>query len=807
MANAFPHEISQQREADAEAYRLAAIVESSEDAIIAWTLEGTLTSWNRGAERLLGYSAEEILDTPVQPTWPRDSEVLFEEVRARLSAGERVPTFDSGRVRKDGTTVEVSVTLSPITDDERRVIGVSSILRDITERKRAQRALHEMRSRSVNAFRSAPIGMALVDPEGRWLAANPFLCRLLGRDEPELRSTDFQSITHPEDLDADLEQLGRALAGEIEGFEMEKRYLRPDGVVVWTLLSASVVRAEDGEPLYFVSLVQDITERKESERALTRYTEHLKELALQDPVTGLRNYRDFHTMLASELERSRRDDDAWSIVLFDVDGFREINERGPWEGDRVLREVGVAIAVACRSSDLAAHIGSDEFSLILPSTTNEDAQRTAERIAADVAERTGGASLSFGTASWPQDGDSKELVLLRADMQLQAAKPPPEAILASFVRTSAPAPDGPIPGIQQILSLAREQLDMEVAYVAELTDTRQTLRAIAGDASSFGAELGSAVPVEATYCQRMVAGDIPNAVPDTADEPELAVLAVTAAAGIGSYLGVPLVLSDGRVYGVVCAVSHGPKPELADRHVELMRFIARLLAGQIERDEQEARTRRSEAELAGIDALLSALLARDHYTGKHSKTVVELATRVARRQGLAEEHVREIAQVALLHDIGKVGIPDSVLQKRGSLSVQEWDLMRQHPIIGARILSGTETLAHLAAAVKAEHERFDGSGYPAGLRAEAIPLASRITFACDAYHAMTSERPYRPALDPETASAELRAGAGTQFDPQVVTALLGLLEGDHGRASTSSSNAASRSEASASASGSVTASA
>jgi HD-GYP domain-containing protein (c-di-GMP phosphodiesterase class II) len=103
--------------------------------------------------------------------------------------------------------------------------------------------------------------------------------------------------------------------------------------------------------------------------------------------------------------------------------------------------------------------------------------------------------------------------------------------------------------------------------------------------------------------------------------------------------------------------------------------------------------------------------------------------------------------------------------------------MRQHPAIGARILAATRSLAHFAAAVNAEHERFDGAGYPDGLAGDAIPLASRITLACDAYHAMTSDRPYRAAMDNLTAQAEMRAGAGSQFDPEVVDALLAALEG------------------------------
>lgn len=177
-----------------------------------------------------------------------------------------------------------------------------------------------------------------------------------------------------------------------------------------------------------------------------------------------------------------------------------------------------------------------------------------------------------------------------------------------------------------------------------------------------------------------------------------------------------------------------------------------------------------------MNALLSALIARDQYTGEHSQIVVKLASAVARRLGLEDQQVREVEQVALLHDIGKVGIPDAILQKRGMLDEREWELMRQHPAVGARMLAGTRTLAHLAPAVNAEHERFDGGGYPDGLRGGAIPLASRITFACDAHHAMTSDRPYRAALDHEAARRELVVGSGSQFDPEVVEALLHELD-------------------------------
>jgi diguanylate cyclase (GGDEF)-like protein/PAS domain S-box-containing protein len=210
----------------------------------------------------------------------------------------------------------------------------------------------------------------------------------------------------------------------------------------------------------------------------------------------------------------------------------------------------------------------------------------------------------------------------------------------------------------------------------------------------------------------------------------------------------------------------------------MVRFLAALVDDTANQERTEAQQREAAAELSGIHALLAALEARDQYTGEHSRIVVQLAQGVARELGLDEQQTLEVEQVALLHDIGKVGIPDSILLKRGPLTDAEWQLMRQHPGIGERVVANTESLAHLAPAIRAEHERYDGRGYPDGLTGDQIPIASRITLACDAYHAMTSDRPYRRHLSYDEALVELRDNAGTQFDPEVVAALLNLVESD-----------------------------
>ena len=176
-------------------------------------------------------------------------------------------------------------------------------------------------------------------------------------------------------------------------------------------------------------------------------------------------------------------------------------------------------------------------------------------------------------------------------------------------------------------------------------------------------------------------------------------------------------------------------------------------------------------------ALAAALEERDRYTGEHSESVVDLTARVAEALGLGPDEVSDVRRAALLHDIGKVGIPDEILNKPGPLDQREWRIMREHPAIGERILRAIPGLGPIARVVRHEHERWDGNGYPDGLAGTEIPLAARIILACDAYHAMVSDRPYRRAMSHTDAIAELNAHAGTQFDPDVVEALIGYLYG------------------------------
>jgi two-component system, cell cycle response regulator len=184
-------------------------------------------------------------------------------------------------------------------------------------------------------------------------------------------------------------------------------------------------------------------------------------------------------------------------------------------------------------------------------------------------------------------------------------------------------------------------------------------------------------------------------------------------------------------------------------------------------------------QLATVIALAEALDIRDTGTGQHSHTVGRYAELMARALGFDEEHVERVQLAGVLHDIGKIGISDGVLSKPGPLDADEWQEMYTHPEIGARLLSRPE-FDDLRAWILAHHERPDGIGYPYGLSGDEIPIEARILAVADAYEAMTADRVYRPALGAEGARAELEAGAGSQFDGEVVSAFLRAL--DVGRA-------------------------
>ena len=236
-------------------------------------------------------------------------------------------------------------------------------------------------------------------------------------------------------------------------------------------------------------------------------------------------------------------------------------------------------------------------------------------------------------------------------------------------------------------------------------------------------------------------------------------------AGAFDYLVKPFDLR--HVEAAVCRALEHQRLRQVKRHYET--YLEELVARRT-RDLNRALDTLEDSYRATLKALAAALEMRDSETHGHSERVVSFSLRLGRELGLDDRQLRALEFGALLHDIGKIGVPDSVLRKPAPLTPSEWERMREHPKFGEQILRGIEFLADASRVVAHHHERWDGTGYPLGLRGEEIDLCARIFAVADAFDAITSERVYKTACTYEVAAAELEKGAGRHFDPRVVAA-------------------------------------
>ena len=349
-----------------------------------------------------------------------------------------------------------------------------------------------------------------------------------------------------------------------------------------------------------------------------------------DELTRLFNHRYFHERLEEEIARGLRFGATFSLIFLDLDLFKRYNDiHGHLAGDEVLKQVGQSIRGSLRAVDMAFRYGGDEFAVILPSASSEDAYRVAERIHKSIEQAMSSKqallTCSAGIASWPTDGVMREALIQCADLALYQAK----------------------------------QWGNRTCLPADAVDSK----------------------------------------------------------------------------------------------------IPELRAGS------EAK----EQVLSTIYALAATVDARDHHTFGHSRRVSNYATALGQAIELPPERIAILRTAGLLHDIGKIGISDEVLNKTTLLNEEDWEPVHSHPALGVSILKHINGLAACLPGIQYHHERYDGTGYPSGLNGDNIPLDARIIAIADAYEAMTSPRPYRKGkLTHKQALEELEHNAGTQFDPELV---------------------------------------
>ena len=397
----------------------------------------------------------------------------------------------------------------------------------------------------------------------------------------------------------------------------------------------------------------------------------LQQQSITDGLTGIKTRRFFWEALSSEWKRGSRSGRPFSVVLVDLDKFKEVNDSlGHLEGDLVLARVGRLLEQKCRQSNVVARYGGDEFVILMPETGIEQAQVLAERLrlwlATDPMLEEHHITGSFGVASFPLHGFSMEDLIRVADAGM---------------------------------------------YVAKHAGGNQV-----STSDAFGE--GSAV-------QRQ--------------------------------------LVSGYIEGFLQREHNGPE------HLEELVSTLRKLSGREDNADQRAMKE-------AVEALSRAAELREHNAAGHGEQCGHYTGIIARGLNLSAQEVDDITFAGRVHDLGKLFIPDRILNKPGALTEDEFAVIKTHPQVGAEVLRAIPEIERVAQAIESHHEAFDGGGYPFGLKGENIPLYGRIVAVADAYVNMTSDRSFTPPKTDEQAMVELGKLSGTRFDGMIVRLLARLLK-------------------------------
>jgi diguanylate cyclase (GGDEF)-like protein len=544
----------------------------------------------------------------------------------------------------------------------------------------------------------------------------------------------------------------------------------------------------------------DVTERKQMEEAL-------HEQARRDPLTGVLN----HGAIVEELRSlisSGGDGTLHTVAVVDVDDLKAVNDTyGHQIGDAVLVTVAGALS---RDGAVVGRYGGDEFVAILPGANREEAERYHAAVVETLASAgltdpemnaTVPVAVSIGLATYPTEATRVEELISLADSKMYGAKQQRPGELFSLATTDPLSADRAAKMLGEIVPLLTSPADLDdkLQLVAHRLSIGGCYDAVSveifarpGDpprASSVFARIPKQA-LGAWLGERRRRRDDPILqlvlrtrraliVEDPQNDERLTETQRTAlrAAQLKSAVVVPLFWQDDLI-GVLLVAS---KREAAftPRDVQLLTAgatqitaIARMAA--LVEELRSASSRLAQSHTETVMLLAAAAEAHDFTTGLHLQNVRAITEALAHELDYREEETKDLGLAAVLHDIGKVRVPDSILASVSRLTDEEWHLMKQHTVWGQEFLAGRPGFELAATIARSHHERWDGGGYPDGLAGEAIPEAATIVAVADSFDAITSDRPYRPRRSAAAAMQEIVACSGGQFSPKVVDALVRL---------------------------------
>ena len=696
------------------------------------------TGLSRTPDELLGRTVHEVMPA-------EEADQILETIRTALQAQQPRPVEYALTI--GAAKVWFEATVSPLGTDQ--VIWVA---RDVTGRKRAAEALQASEERFRRFFELGLIGMLITSPAKGILEANAKVCEILGYEHAELLAKTWEELTHPDDLAADFAMFHQELDGTIDGYELDKRFIRKDGQIIDTTIASRVVRKPGAGIDYFVALVQDVSERKRAQDALLRSEQRYRQIfeTSQEGIWVI-DAANRTTLVNQRLADlfGYRSEEMLGKSLFDfMDAEGRTAARPGLERRR--ENVNVQADFRFKRKD-----GTDLWALLETSSLFDERSQYVGALAmlTDITERK-----------------RVEAQTQRHAARLSAQRNIDLAISGSFdLRTI----------LQILLRQVVEQLGVDAASILLLDPASQRLDFGAGlgfrtkQLEHMSLRVGQGFRGRAALERRTVG--IPNIAAVAAEVVPAPLLTDEA---VVTYFGVPL-LAKGRVKGVLEVFQRSPL-EPDSEWMDFLEALAGQAAIAIDNAELFNGLQRSNVDLAlAYDSTLEgwshALDLRDKETEGHSRRVTELTVRLARESGMIGDELLQVRRGTLLHDIGKMGVPDHILLKPGPLTEDEWVAMRKHPYFAFELLSPIAFLRPALDIPYCHHEKWDGTGYPRGLKGEQIPLSARLFAIVDVWDALRSDRPYRAAWPADKVHAHIRSLSGSHFDPAVVSMFLDLV--------------------------------
>lgn len=579
-------------------------------------------------------------------------------------------------------------------------------------------------------FEQLPLGVAFGNVKNSVIDANHIFQKIVGRSKEELLDLNWMDVTHPDDIQNDLYHFTKFMAGEIDGYTIRKRYIRPDHSIVWVNMTIAPLQIQDKSYLSHICIVEDITDKiitennlQESERSMAMLLSNLPGMAYRC------NY-----------------DRKWTIQ-FVSGGCYELTGYQP---ESLLRNKDLSFNDLI-NKEYQEYIWEKWIEVI-----NTRGMFKEEYTITTAAGETKWV-YEQGQGVFNEKGEVEALEGLIIDISLQK-KREEEILYLTFHDV--------LTGLynRRYFEETKKRIDHPDNYplsviVADINGLKlinSALGHLEGDKMLLSAaDILRGCSRSGDLLIRSGGDEFTILLPNTTYEETYTIINQ-----ISKMCDEYKKKAEDEAYhlsiSMGCATKTSDNDTLAVKlkEAEESMFRHKLL-------------QKKSLHSAIISSLKSSLNEKDLETEQHAQRLIKLSRAIGEKLNLVEEQLNQLELLSTLHDVGKIGITDNILNKPGKLTEEEWVEMRRHPEMGYRIAIATPELAPIADYILNHHERWDGKGYPYGKKGEEIPLLSRIIAVADAYDAMTSDRPYRKAMPKEAAVEEIRINAGTQFDPLI----------------------------------------